>query len=183
MRYTGGAWTFQRKCRVSCPFFVLVRFKVFAGGLEIAVNSVVRRACTQTLDGLWFLLAVCWERVKQCRASEDVSAEGKRVGSWDAWVGVWRSLFGVGCLSDELCGVHDHKILLCCNIPGKSLDITNMLHGNCGCVAGILFWFLWLLMLLDGCCVFSLFMIVSSLCFDWVCSLGDLLCLVPVLSV
>lgn len=68
-----------------------------------------------------------------------MSAEGKRVGSWDAWVGVWRSLFGVGCLSDELCAVHDHKILLCCHIPGNSLDITNMLHGNCGCVAGILF--------------------------------------------
>ncbi len=99
-----------------------------------------------------------------------MSAEGKRVGSWDTRVGVWRSLFGVECLSYELCGVHDHEILSCCHIPGNSLDITNMLHGK-GCVAGILFWFLRLLMLFDGCCVFSSFMIVSSLCFDWVCSL------------
>lgn len=58
-----------------------------------------------------------------------MSAQGKRVGSWHAWVVFGEVCLELACLSDvQLCGVRDYKILSCCHIPGNSPDITKMLH-------------------------------------------------------
>lgn len=57
---------------------MLVGFKVFVGGLEIAVNSVVRRACSQTLD------AVFWQYVEREQSSaEHQKMRQQKVSVWD----------------------------------------------------------------------------------------------------